>query len=727
MKRTVRSVFVLFLTLILLMSTMSATVWADNGTDEKGWNIMLVVDGSGSLFSTDANKLRYEAISQFLDVISSNGYNVGAIVFSANMTARDTQEAMLRGIMADTGIMPLDGTAPNGMDAKRYIYNSIVSAGVNKSRGGSTDIGTALLLAQQRLSALDNGNNSAIFLFTDGETDLDYSNTLEQSYINLQQATTNIYQQGIKLCGVFLNKDGKSRSNEVRDIVSRASGLNDGAVNLGDRYVEITDAASCTSSIKSFLSMLGFSIVDGPEKVFSGSYDEQFIIPGIGVEEANIILESESGEKIPTEMAVTITSPDGTVYAGASASAICMRSDTYELYKLSNPVSGLWNVHVELPEGNKIKIKYSPVFSISVDAELTVEPVKEELHANSTATVTVYLTKDGAEVENINAYNEYSCKLSMTNVYTGENKTIEIAQNENGKFTHEVELDYGTYDVQASFICDEVDASTDVETWVMENHAPEGWSGNSEFLKCGLLQPKTTVIDLSAYAYDVEDGRDLNYTITKNECDEAAVELDGNQLTLDNNKVGEGKIYLLITDSQGASMETYVAVYTENVTFKVLMVLIAILLVIFALAIILLRARPRLDGDLTLRYETDDKEDELYLLLPGNGYGKRTARLLNLVDERDKNECSDVIGDLGKKVKISAVSGKEGRKKVGKIKVTYGGKSQGVLYRSHTMITNGNCTITLSYIPNLDDDDDDGWDDTTSTKSSSSGWDDDDY
>ena len=719
-----KKLLALVLAVFLMAAIFPLSAYADEDQESqaKRWNIMLVVDGSGSLFATDANKLRYDAIAAFLDIIQSDGNNVGAIVFSANPTAYDSDEAMRRGIMLDTGLIPLDKSAPTGGDAKAYLVNAIRTAGVSVSRDGATDIGTALLVAQEHLSSMNNGNDSAIFLFTDGETDLNTDATRRKSGENLKTATSNMYDQGIKLCGVFLNKDGKSQSKEVRSIVCQANGISDSSLNLGDMYVEITDAASCADSTDKFMSMLGFSIPEGgPGFVIYDSADMSFRIPGVGVEEANIRLRTVDGVALPAGVDVTITAPDGTVYSGASAAAICSTGKTYRVYKISNPMSGTWQIHIEVPEGNQVGISYTPVFSIYIGAKMNIEPAADKLHVNMSANVSGVLTRGDTEITDANAYKEYKCVFTLTDVSSGEKTEHEIQMNGNGKFIDSIPLDtYGIFDAQIRFECDDVSAVSDIQTLDLTNRAPNGPSYLDAKVKYGLFQKKIYEIDLSDEFVDPEDGGNITLSVddAQSTCNTSAVSIDGLKLNIESKNISDQKksyLYVDVSDTLGASSEISINITHKNMTLPIILAFIGAAVAIFLIVLFITRVIiQRLDGECTLEFSCKDKLVDCLLPLPGSECKRHTnlATMIAAGRQELKEGCRQAnvsiedaesalqeFGDLSK-VKVSVVNGKDGRKLVAKLRVCQS-KAQ-VLYNSQMDVDSNGVKLTIGYYAKAD-------------------------
>ena len=126
-------------------------------TEATRMNVMLVIDGSGSLTNqktaTDPQGYRYDAIDLFLALLTENGNNVGAVVFNG-----DSDNFPL-----ETGVSTLDGKK-----AKQSLAEQIKNAGT----GGYTDIGNARLKGVKAVKQAheQNGLPSVVILFSDGKT-----------------------------------------------------------------------------------------------------------------------------------------------------------------------------------------------------------------------------------------------------------------------------------------------------------------------------------------------------------------------------------------------------------------------------------------------------------------------------------------------------------------------------------------------------------------------------
>ncbi|MCL1789667.1 MAG: VWA domain-containing protein, partial [Oscillospiraceae bacterium] len=111
------------LALLLICSFVSVSpVFSDSRPTHNRYNIVLVVDSSGSMAFTDPGELRFEAIGKFIALLAERGNTVGTVVFS--------EEVVLERPMTDV----------NGIGIKQEIVGEISK----NLPQGYTNIGGAL-------------------------------------------------------------------------------------------------------------------------------------------------------------------------------------------------------------------------------------------------------------------------------------------------------------------------------------------------------------------------------------------------------------------------------------------------------------------------------------------------------------------------------------------------------------------------------------------------------
>jgi len=743
MKKMKRMVFVM-LAVLLLTPTFFSTAYADDQTGAaKRWNIMLVVDGSGSLFSgptTDPDGLRYEAIDDLLGILQDNGNNVGAILFSANPTTKDSDEAMRTAIRLNTGMISFDEKAPDGSDPKDYINSQLRNAPMDYGKGGTTDIGTALLVAEETLEELQKQNSldSVVFLFTDGETELNHSNTYAKSIENMHEAEQRMLENNIKLCGVFLNKNGRSTSTEVVDMVCAANGVANNTLALGDTYIEIEDSTSCHAAMEHFMRLLGFSTSDPipvPGVV-------TFRVPGTGAEEANIRIYSTNGETIPKDLSVSITSPSGVKLSGTTAEAICRSGRTFKNYKLVNPESGTWSIKVDTDDTKAVGIVCELVFTMDKKAEMVLIPAAEQLHVNGDLTVEAFLTKDGVRETEPAQYREFTCELVMRNLRTNEETRYTISPDRSNVHKITVPLNtYGAFETYVVFSCDTISAKSDVQVLTLENKPPKINSGMLN-IKYSLFGGKIYEYDFAEKISDPEDGDNLQITIESEDCDLGAIKMDGTKMEIRSADIGSGKLKVTVQDSQGAASTTEYLVSTKNITLMLILTVVGVLLLGFVILVLVMRSRPQLNGRCKLTVPCEGIALEIDLPTPGS-QGKRKTSLAELVkmEEGDgaaiRNACKDdamynkvldiINAESFDQVKLSIVKGKSideaGKKiKIGKLKVRQG-RAVDVIFNSSIQLNTNADGFRLAYSCDPDESNEDlRWDGWESDSAADTDW-----
>ena len=716
----------------MLASFVPASVAADESEEVwetgKRYNIMLVIDGSGSLIShtkTDPDGMRYELLDDLLGILEDEGHYVGAIVFSGNRTYSDSDEAMVSGIRLNTGMLSLSEKAPDGSLPKDYIAKKVRQSYVDMDPSCKTDVGTALLVAEQELQKMNNGLESLVFLFTDGVTDVAYEHVMAKSQENLATATREMSQNGIRLFGAFLNKNGKIDSSEIADMVCAANGVGRNSLEFANSYVEITDAASCHQAVTVLLRFLGYitGSVDAVPHV--DTIEDTFTIPGVGVEEFNIRLYSYMGDNLPA-MDVQLTMPDGTVLSGVSLDSLCRSSRTIRVYKLQDPMPGQWHLKVTVPEKNTIAYVYDKVYSLLVGSGLTITPDVTDLHVNLNAAFTATLSQRGQTVTDPLAYQGYTCRLEVKNLETNEVETFPI-EGKDGIFVKDMLLgQYGRFSARIVFSCDGFEVPSSYIPFDLVNHEPEIRTPIPVDVKYGPMQEKSAEVDLSRYFSDLEDGTNLNMTLVDpGQCSADGYSLDGYTLNITNSKIGEGTLTFRITDSQGAGGELKVQITSKNTLPAFIAMIVAILVIAAVIVIVVIRKREgqNLRGDLsvTLGLEVEhEKSIDLDLQIPGREAANKTnlKTLLNhaLVNEADRVKpgitCAMVKNALApywselEKITLTKVMTKDAGKPSAGIQIKQGSKKYVMPGKRMVDLFVDDMSICLVYSRPMDEDDD---------------------
>lgn len=361
----------LMLTGVLVNSTMVQAA----ETDEHRMNVVFVLDQSGSMAKTDANALRYEAVDLFLGLATETGNYMGAVVFD------------------DSIVLQRDITEISGKESKQELSDSIKAA----KSFGDTNIGMAIELATQMLQNSGNPNlRSAIVLLSDGNTDLP-KDTTGQALAASEQSKKNAIDaaraQGIKIHSVCLNANGAAKKQELQDISDATGGV----------CVEVKSAEDLKEVFNQFYNIIysteTINIADTviPE---NGELEVPFMIPAMGVEEANIIINT-----LNPDTTYNLLNPDGYGYIQSEMDAMSIKAKTFTVIKIEKPKSGEWILKVRGITGDQVKVDM--VYNASISIDLTSGTGDFTWNAGESAEVTAVFSNMGNIVTDASIYQQY--------------------------------------------------------------------------------------------------------------------------------------------------------------------------------------------------------------------------------------------------------------------------------------------------------------------------------
>lgn len=387
-KRLISSLMAMIL--VFVMSVGIFTSYAETtGASASRYNVVFVLDASGSMKQTDSALWRYEAMDLFLGLATDEGNRIGAVIFNEGIVGRiDLQEV-------------------NGKELKEQISQTLRNSQV----AGDTDIGTALQMA---VTMLDEGRDtslpSAIILLSDGNTDLPSDTTgqlLAQSNANKQDAVNRARTNTYPVYSICLNANGAAKPEELTDISNATGGV----------FMEVNNAEDLKDVFAKFYNMIytteTIPLVDGaiPE---GGVMDIPFKVPSTGVEEVNIIFSTLS-----QSASYSVFPPSGLAYTADELAAMTVKAQTFSVIKIPTPEGGDWKIQVRGIPGDAVKIDmvYNSDFKVDIDwdqsGEITKgtdvhftakivendgQPADASAYGAASAVLTVYRSSDNSEV-----------------------------------------------------------------------------------------------------------------------------------------------------------------------------------------------------------------------------------------------------------------------------------------------------------------------------------------
>lgn len=555
MKKLIKAVCSLLLFAVLFgVACPAVTVHASGAGSVNNMNVVFVLDGSGSMFTTDKDQLRFEALELFLGLSTESGNYMGAVVFDDTIILKQEIEPM------------------NGRADKSELSRKVRKA-VSK---GDTDIGSAVLEAVRMLK--QSGSKelpSAIILLSDGNTDLPKDRTgakLERSEHRKAAAIDYARQKEISVHSVCLNANGKAKKEELQEISDATGGT----------CVEVKRAKDLKDVFNQFYNIIystkTMNLVD-TKIPKSGELKVPFTIPVIGVKEANIIINT-----LNPDTSYNLFHPQGYGYTRAELDQMVIQAKTFTVIKIEKPEPGDWELVVRGARRDQVKIDmvYNTDLSLRIDKKAVQSNGQKVLWELS-----VQAENEGETVTNAQVYQQYPFWLEVTDKTTGDKKKLELTAD-GEKCIAELETEgYGKYKVQAFCEIDDMKVRSKPVTVQKENTVPE-WKQDPVVIekKTHLFSKSLYTLDLNTLASDAEDDM-LEFQVVDSEFEKDDVQIQsGSMLNVKIKSCGSGSLTVEAVDQAGASAQVQIQIQTTSVTSTILLVLaLVFLLIAFVLCI----------------------------------------------------------------------------------------------------------------------------------------------
>lgn len=567
MKRMKRKIYALILTVAMLLSVIGTfTVNAAQAAAANRYNVVFVIDASGSMKSTDGAQWRYEAIDLFLGLSTDTGNHIGAVVFND-------------GIVSEMGIEEISGKS-----MKEALSQNLRNSAVQ----GDTDIGTAIQVAANMLDSKRDPNlPSVIILLSDGNTDFPSDTTgalLQQSNANKQDAINRARQNGYPIFSVCLNANQKANTEELADISNATGG----------QFVEVNDAEDLKEVFARFYNIIysteTINIADQPIPD-SGILDIPFSVPSAGVEELNIIIST-----LNPNTQYSVFQPNGMAYTSDELANMTIQVDTFSVIKVPNPPGGTWKIQARGIPGDAVKIDM--VYNSNFSVQAVADPAGPNYGLSENVAFSAKVLSNGQELTDSGSYAVYPATLTIsrtaddsemasTLMQAGQNEyTANVALNEAGEFYATVTVKFEGLEKTSERIPMTVGGTAAGNTDPTPKDDPVKWGVKGDSGKSYGSR------DLQSFATDAEDS-ELTFTIKNSDFAADQVYMEDGMLKAETKGLKEGVVVLTATDSQGASCDVTVEVApAKNIVGLIAMIVGGILaLVLLALLIKILASK----------------------------------------------------------------------------------------------------------------------------------------
>ncbi len=557
-KRRLRRVMALFLALVI--TVVSALPLSVVGAEERNidnrFNVVVVLDASNSMNYTDPSGFRYEAVKQFVNLLTAKGNVLGGIVFSNHITA--SQE-------------PMRVDSQEGRDKVVSLLESVMSHGVTDDMG-YTNIGEGLSAAVDMINK--NGNSdlpSVIVFLSDGNTEMPTEDELAVSLNQKADAIQHARECGIGIYSVCLNANSNADTSEMEQISQATGGV----------FREVSTAEDLQDVFSTFYTLIyGTASIALVDAVFppDGRLETPFDVPGIGVEEVNIVINGET-------TALSLIDP-----AGVKKGANVVSSLTFTLVKLTDVVPGRWMLVTEGIPGDQIRVNM--IYNTNLGVDIETDPAGTMLALDDPLSVYAALRSGSVVASRDEQYTGYSAEIQIKNAYGELLEAVPMAVK-NGRFEADCPLKEGAYFIGVHVTGHYLDRnSEDIGPLTVaalaptptpkknvgdkEENPPEPEpvineppaSNKNPVDKTVFLWPfmnSSFVLDMATLAADPE-GEALRYTIVSSSFMEGTdYTVDGNILTLGHFSLSKGSFDIKATDPGGLFCNIEVRVTSHNV------------------------------------------------------------------------------------------------------------------------------------------------------------------
>lgn len=202
MKKVKKHIAIVLAMVVAFSFSITMAAFGAQAETAKKFNVVFALDASSSMNSTDPNGWRFDAIEQFLSLLSMEGNYAGAVTFNGDIVQEEAVSEITSNEDKDGLADVLKKTTPDGY----------------------TNIGAALVKANELLKSGDSNLPSIIILLSDGNTDMASTSKYEASMKSQKDAIETSVKNGTEIYCVGLNANGKVKATELKNLSQKTGG-----------------------------------------------------------------------------------------------------------------------------------------------------------------------------------------------------------------------------------------------------------------------------------------------------------------------------------------------------------------------------------------------------------------------------------------------------------------------------------------------------------------------
>ena len=481
-------------------------IYADEYPSEKsGLDVVFVMDYSGSMKSNDSELIAQGMVKAFIDTVHSADIRIGFVAYNDRL-------------LSTTFPVPVK----SGEDRQK-LKRLIDTAGYS----GNTDIGLGLRYAYDLIKQQQSGRKKAIVLISDGESDLEGSQTgrrIQDSMMDVEYVMQQCVELEIPIYSIaFGNFDGSTTDLKSLSEQTKAQMY---TVEKPEDIIEILYGI--------FSDNTDYSI----QQISDGIY-----APGV----QNILLKLDEAYLDELDVLMISPQPIGPVsilYGGQSVDAVNLKN--YAVAKITdvNPSIKELTVQTETARNQELQIylisyrNLTPVLNVNPVVDKNV-PLKYEVY---------FKDKNGSMILDETFYKRFTCTLQLNREEAAQEEAKFLQTDiQNGIISGYVTLNHsGKYNLSGWLDDSMGTAAFAPVTIEVCNHLPSGELPENEFFTV-LTKEKRYL--LNDYFSD-EDGDLLTYSIKEKEGAYADVQIEDGALTVNPVKSGRQTLTICVSDGE---------------------------------------------------------------------------------------------------------------------------------------------------------------------------------
>lgn len=405
MKVKLQRVFSLLLVLMLAFGCTFLTAYAEEDDvlpdeGEMDLDVVFVLDASGSMLSSDPNRIALDAFNLFVDLCDES-CGVGYSVYTEKIKAT--------------------GKIVDIKDSKALTKVKKEIAGLEYDPYGDTDIALGLTNAMkifQEQKEADRKKNRAIILLSDGNTHLlNGPRTLEASKKELKETLGKLNEMKIPVYTIGLNYDGTLDKNETYNI----------SQSTGGKSFETKSSSELTGITSDIFSDI--YKIEGTKREIDKGGNVKIIIRDNSVFYVNIIIRSQYSY---SQLNPSLLSPLlKDVPLKDNENVKVTSTPSYTLIKLIYPDSGTYHLHLDNADSSNCTVTQLDFYSVYVS-----QSIPKNATLGKPVTLKANLKNKDAVVDDTDLLKTMSM-ITTVQRENGDKQEIELVRDSLGNFSAE--------------------------------------------------------------------------------------------------------------------------------------------------------------------------------------------------------------------------------------------------------------------------------------------------